>query len=151
MATRVTDGARRERHEAAALVSRVSRLRRFRARALLSLKLKKKRDCSRSTALLSSIRAQAREQKYKSRGIPCPSPSLTYCDFACATFKFLRTSGNRPYLKNSPLDTPVPVMHTGSAGNISNQMKPFNFFSRHNYFFQASVLLLLYFDLRLLL
>ena len=33
---------------AAALVSRVSRLRRSRARALLSLKLKKKRDCSQS-------------------------------------------------------------------------------------------------------
>ena len=46
MATRVTDGARRERH---ALVSRVSRLRRSRARALLSgLNLKKKRDCSQS-------------------------------------------------------------------------------------------------------
>ena len=30
-------------------VSRVSRLRRFRAHALLSLKLKKKRDCSQST------------------------------------------------------------------------------------------------------
>ena len=34
---------------AAALVSRVSRLRRSRARALLSLNLKKKRDCSQST------------------------------------------------------------------------------------------------------
>ena len=33
---------------AAALVSRVSRLRRSRARALLSLNLKKKRDCSQS-------------------------------------------------------------------------------------------------------
>ena len=32
-----------------ALVSRVSRLRRFRARALLSLNLKKNRDCSQST------------------------------------------------------------------------------------------------------
>ena len=40
MATRVNDGA---------LVSRVSRLRRSRARALLSLNLKKKRDCSQST------------------------------------------------------------------------------------------------------
>ena len=72
MATRVTDGARRERHEkrettrkarenglsrssdffssrAAALVSCVSRLRRSRARALLSLNLKKTRDCSQST------------------------------------------------------------------------------------------------------
>ena len=39
MATRVTD---------AALVSRVSRLRRSRARALLSLNLKKQRDCSQS-------------------------------------------------------------------------------------------------------
>ena len=93
MATRVTDGARRERNEkrettrkarenglsrssdflasklkcwqarhvkrdfrvclnnryfSAALVSRVSRLRRSRARVLLSLKLKKKRDCSQS-------------------------------------------------------------------------------------------------------
>ena len=45
MATRVTDGARREM----ALVSRVSRLRRSRARALLSLNLKKKRDCSQSS------------------------------------------------------------------------------------------------------
>ena len=35
---------------AAALVSRVSRLRRSRARALLSLNLKKKRDCSQSIA-----------------------------------------------------------------------------------------------------
>ena len=43
MATRVTDGARR------ALVSRVSRLRRSRARALLSLNLKKKRDYSQSS------------------------------------------------------------------------------------------------------
>ena len=43
MATRVTDSARRERH-----VSRVSRLRRSSARALLSLNLKKKRDCSQS-------------------------------------------------------------------------------------------------------
>ena len=135
MATRVTDGARREKHEAAALVSRVSRLRRSRARALLSLNLKKKRDCSQSTALLSSIRAQARERKYKSREIPCPSHSLTYCDFACAPFKFLLTSGNRPYLNNSPLDTPVPVIYTGRAGNISNQMEPFNFFSRQNYYF----------------
>ena len=41
MATRVTDGARRD-----ALVSRVSRLRRLRARALPSLNLKKKKDCS---------------------------------------------------------------------------------------------------------
>ena len=56
MATRVTDGAGRERHEkvslfsfrAFALVSRVSRLRRSRARALLSLNLQKKRDCSQS-------------------------------------------------------------------------------------------------------
>ena len=57
MATRVTAGARRERHEkrdslfssrAAALVSRVSRLRRSRERAFLSLNLKKKRDCSQS-------------------------------------------------------------------------------------------------------
>ena len=30
------------------------------------------------TVLLSSIRAQAREQKYKSRGIPCPSGSLSW-------------------------------------------------------------------------
>ena len=35
--------------ENAALVSRVSRLRRFRTRALLSLNLKKNRDCSQST------------------------------------------------------------------------------------------------------
>ena len=59
MATRVTEGARRERHEkerlfffssrSALLVSHVSRLRRSRARALLSLNLKKKRDCSQST------------------------------------------------------------------------------------------------------
>ena len=58
MATRVTEGARRERHEkerlsfssrSAPLVSHVSRLRRSRARALLSLNLKKKRDCSQST------------------------------------------------------------------------------------------------------
>ena len=57
MATRVTEGARRERHEkreslfssrAPALVSRVSRLRLSRARALLSLNVKKKRDCSLS-------------------------------------------------------------------------------------------------------
>ena len=40
MATRVNDGA---------LVSRVSRLGRSRARVLLSLNLKKKRDCSQST------------------------------------------------------------------------------------------------------
>ena len=44
MTTRVTDGARR----AAALVSRVSRLCRSRARALLSLHLKEKRDCLQS-------------------------------------------------------------------------------------------------------
>ena len=43
MATRVTEGARR-----AALVSRVSRLRRSRARAMLSLNLNKKRDYSQS-------------------------------------------------------------------------------------------------------
>ena len=36
----------------AALVSRVSRLRRSRARALLSLNLKKKRDCSQSSSIL---------------------------------------------------------------------------------------------------
>ena len=47
MATRVTDGARRERHAKSS--SRVSRLRRSRARALLSLNPKKKRDCSQST------------------------------------------------------------------------------------------------------
>ena len=41
MAMRVIDGARRD-----ALVSRVSRLRRSRARALPSLNLKKKKDCS---------------------------------------------------------------------------------------------------------
>ena len=45
MATRVTDGARREM----ALVSRVLRLRRSRARALLSLNLKKERDRSQSS------------------------------------------------------------------------------------------------------
>ena len=68
MATRETDGARWERHEkrettgkarenglsrssdclAAALVSRISRLRRSRARALPLLNRKKKRDCSQS-------------------------------------------------------------------------------------------------------
>ena len=51
MATRVTDGARRESlfsSRATALVSRVSRVRRSRARALLPLNLKKKRDCSQS-------------------------------------------------------------------------------------------------------
>ena len=51
MATRVTDGARLQSlfsSRAAALVLRVSRLRCSRARALLSLNLKKKRDCSRS-------------------------------------------------------------------------------------------------------
>ena len=48
MTTRVTEGARQERH-AAALVSRVSRLCPFRARALLSLNVKKKRDCSQSS------------------------------------------------------------------------------------------------------
>ena len=47
MARRVTDGARRERHAKSS--SRVSRLRRSRARALLSLNLKKKRDWSQST------------------------------------------------------------------------------------------------------
>ena len=46
MATRVTD---------AALVSRVSRLRRSRARALLSLNLKKKRDCPQSNVFMMSI------------------------------------------------------------------------------------------------
>ena len=45
MATRVTDGARRERHAKSS--SRVSRLRRSRARALLSLNLKK-RETARS-------------------------------------------------------------------------------------------------------
>ena len=40
---------------AAALVSRVSRLRRSRARALLSLNLKKKRDCSQSTKIPAKI------------------------------------------------------------------------------------------------
>ena len=43
MATRVTEGARQT-----ALVSHVSRLRRSRARAMLSLNLSKKRDCSQS-------------------------------------------------------------------------------------------------------
>ena len=65
MATSVTDGTRREGHEnretlffssqAAAVVSRVSWLRRFRARALLSLNLKKKRDCSQSIILRKRI------------------------------------------------------------------------------------------------
>ena len=58
MATRVTEDARQERHEkerlsfssrSAPLVWHFSRLRRSRARALLSLNLKKKRDCSQST------------------------------------------------------------------------------------------------------
>ena len=40
---------------AAALVSRVSRLRRSRARALLSLNLKKKRDCSQSNTDHASL------------------------------------------------------------------------------------------------
>ena len=40
-------------------------------------------------------------------------------------------------LKNSPLDALVPVTYTGSAGNINNQMKPFNFFSRQNYYFRG--------------
>ena len=43
----MTDGARRERH-VSSLVSRVSRLRRSRVRALLSLNPKKKRDYSQS-------------------------------------------------------------------------------------------------------
>ena len=47
MTTQVT-AARRETGEAAALVSRVSRPRRLRARALPSLNLKKNRDCSQS-------------------------------------------------------------------------------------------------------
>ena len=43
---------------AAALVSRVSRLRRSRARALLSLNLKKKRDCSQSSLSLKVMRGE---------------------------------------------------------------------------------------------
>ena len=64
MATRVTDGARRERlffsSRAAALVSHVSRLRRSRAPSLLSLNLKKKKDCSQSInprLLLAKLKA----------------------------------------------------------------------------------------------
>ena len=57
MATRVTVGARRERHSlssrAAALVSRVSRLRRSRARALPLQNLTKKSDCSQSTIVVA--------------------------------------------------------------------------------------------------
>ena len=53
MTTRVTEGARRERH--AALVSRVSRLCPSRACALLSLNLKKKRDCSQSNKFSSLL------------------------------------------------------------------------------------------------
>ena len=68
MATRVTEGARRERHEkreslfsslAAALVSRVSRLRRSRARALFSLNLKKKRLLA--VYFLSSVAADSKD------------------------------------------------------------------------------------------
>ena len=40
---------------AAALVSRISRLRRSRVRALLSLNLKKKRDCPQSNVFMTSI------------------------------------------------------------------------------------------------
>ena len=64
MATRVTDGARRERpfsSRAAALVSRVSRLRRSRARALLSLNLTKKRDCSQSNIAPARLAEIGRE------------------------------------------------------------------------------------------
>ena len=55
MTTCVTDGARRERHSsrAAALVSRVSRLRPSGALALFSLNPKKKRDCSQSTSQMT--------------------------------------------------------------------------------------------------
>ena len=68
MATRVADGARLQSlfsSRAAALVSRVSRLRRFRERALLSLNLKKKRDCSqsRSKANNKSRNIQFKENK----------------------------------------------------------------------------------------
>ena len=107
MATRVTEGARRERHEkreslfsslAAALVSRVSRLRRSRARALLSLNLKKKRDCSQSTyrigvhtlpnsfscrheELSGSLRARSRFTRPNRRAYSCSQASyLVECE-----------------------------------------------------------------------
>ena len=57
---RETRGARKQRDSlfssrGAAVVSRVSRLRRFRARAMLSQNLKKKRDCSQSIILRKRI------------------------------------------------------------------------------------------------
>ena len=70
---------------AAALVSRVSRLRRCRARALLSLKLKKKRDCSQSMGLHAAIirlspLIHEGEQLYKSYIVGDPQMvSLLWC------------------------------------------------------------------------
>ena len=93
MATRVTDGAKRETlfsSRAAALVSRVSRLRRSRARALLSLNLKKKRDCSQST-IKSPIRRDGGlwvteliapnnlQEVWARGGLPCKSARDARC------------------------------------------------------------------------
>ena len=107
MATRVTEGARRERHEkerlsfssrSAPLVSHFSRLRRSRARALLSLNLKEKRDCSQSTyrigvhtlpnsfscrheELPGSLRARSRFTRPNRRAYSCSQASyLVECE-----------------------------------------------------------------------
>ena len=58
---------------AAALVSRVSRLRRSRARALLPLNLKKKRDCSQSTKKSTLRRKKHKFLSEYGYGTGCPN------------------------------------------------------------------------------
>ena len=53
-----------------------------------------------------------------------PATQATRSPTACAASSNSYALLGTDCLKNSPLDTPVLVIHTGSAGNISNQMKP---------------------------
>ena len=107
MATRVTDGA---------LVSRVSRLRRSRARALLSgLNLKKKRDCSQSIPRLVRTTFQldgiiTRKKKRILKRTPsgsfvfkrptCSSRDMRNCTRSVRSFQFPQESGSTTRLSS---------------------------------------------------
>ena len=93
MATRVTDGARRER--------RVSRLHRSRARALLSLNLKKKRDCLQSTIpILKSNYLSVQLLEVKS--LKCSLSIYSYFDRRRITINSNNNSNNNCLLTAFP-------------------------------------------------
>ena len=141
MPTRVIDGARRERRrdgtgeESAALVSRVSRLRRCRARALLSLKLKKKRDCSQSTVWANGEQNSGKVNFVADSSLPFVQISFIYRKTAAKAWNWYqrwlwskwKTNFRLEHsvLKNRTAFSEVPLLLENFYWNDPNGLVPF--------------------------